>query len=60
MRFFERERIVHKMSEKILMKGNEALGEAAIQAGCRHFFGYPISPQIELAAYMSKKMPMTF
>lgn len=45
------------MSEKILMKGNEALGEAAIQAGCRHFFGYPITPQTELAAYMSKKMP---
>lgn len=39
------------------MKGNEALAEAAIQAGCRHFFGYPITPQTELAAYMSKKMP---
>ncbi len=45
------------MSEKILMKGNEALAEAAIQAGCRHFFGYPITPQTELAAYMSKRMP---
>ena len=43
--------------EKILMKGNEALGEAAIRAGCRHFFGYPITPQTELAAYMSKMMP---
>jgi len=45
------------MAEKQLMKGNEALAEAAIQAGCRHFFGYPITPQTELAAYMSKRMP---
>lgn len=45
------------MSEKVLMKGNEALAEAAIKAGCRHFFGYPITPQTELAAYMAKKMP---
>ena len=39
------------------MKGNEAMAEAAIQAGCRHFFGYPITPQTEVAAYMSKRMP---
>ena len=39
------------------MKGNEALAEAAIRAGCRHFLGYPITPQTELAAYMSKVMP---
>ena len=39
------------------MKGNEALAEATIRAGRRHFFGYPITPQTELAAYMSKKMP---
>ncbi len=45
------------MAEKILMKGNEALAAAAIQAGCRHFFGYPITPQTEVAAYMSKRMP---
>lgn len=45
------------MTEKVLMKGNEALGEAALRAGCRHFFGYPITPQTELAAYMSKRMP---
>ncbi len=45
------------MSEKVLMKGNEALAEAAIQAGCRHFFGYPITPQTEVAAYMAKQMP---
>ncbi len=42
---------------KVLMKGNEALAEAAIRAGCRHFFGYPITPQTELAAYMAKMMP---
>lgn len=45
------------MSEKFLMKGNEALAEAAIKAGCRHFFGYPITPQTEISAYMSKRMP---
>lgn len=45
------------MSEKVLMKGNEAIAEAAIAAGCRHFFGYPITPQTEVAAYMSKRMP---
>ncbi len=39
------------------MKGNEALAEAALRAGCRFFFGYPITPQTELAAYMSKRMP---
>lgn len=42
---------------KVLMKGNEAMGAAAVAAGCRHFFGYPITPQTELAAYMSKTMP---
>lgn len=45
------------MSEKVLMKGNEAIAEAAIRAGCRHYFGYPITPQTEIAAYMAKKMP---
>ena len=43
--------------EKVLMKGNEAIAEAAIYAGCKHFFGYPITPQTEVAAYMSKKLP---
>lgn len=42
--------------ERILMKGNEALAEAAIRAGCKCFFGYPITPQTELAAYMAKNM----
>ncbi len=45
------------MGEKILMKGAEALGEAAIKAGCRFFFGYPITPQNEVPEYMSKRLP---
>ncbi len=45
------------MSERFLMKGNEALAEAAMRSGCRFFFGYPITPQTELAAYMAKQMP---
>lgn len=45
------------MENKVLMKGNEALAEAAIRCGCRYFFGYPITPQTEVAAYMAKKMP---
>ncbi|HHU49370.1 MAG: 3-methyl-2-oxobutanoate dehydrogenase subunit VorB [Caldicoprobacterales bacterium] len=42
---------------KVLMKGNEAIAEAAIQAGCRFFFGYPITPQNEIPAYMAKRLP---
>ena len=45
------------MAEKVLMKGNEAIAEAAIRSGCRHYFGYPITPQTEIAAYMAKRMP---
>lgn len=45
------------MSDKVLMKGNEAIAEAAIIAGCRHYYGYPITPQTEIAAYMAKRMP---
>ncbi len=45
------------MSERVMMKGNEALAEAAIRAGCRYFFGYPITPQTEINAYMAKHMP---
>jgi len=41
---------------KVLMKGNEVLGEAAIQAGCNYFFGYPITPQSELVAYMARRL----
>ena len=45
------------MAERVLMKGNEAIAEAAIRAGCVHYFGYPITPQTEIAAYMAKKLP---
>ncbi len=45
------------MADKVLMKGNEAIAEAAIKAGCMHYFGYPITPQTEVAAYMAKRMP---
>jgi len=44
------------MSEKVLMKGNEAIGEAAIRANCMAFFGYPITPQTEVASFMSRRM----
>ncbi len=42
--------------EKVLMKGNEALAEAALRAGCKCFFGYPITPQTEISAYLAKNM----
>lgn len=42
---------------KVLMKGNEIVGEAAIRAGCRHYFGYPITPQTEIANYLARYMP---
>jgi 2-oxoglutarate ferredoxin oxidoreductase subunit alpha len=42
---------------KKLMKGSEAIGEAAVQAGCRLFFGYPITPQNEIPEYMSLRLP---
>lgn len=45
------------MAEKVLMKGNEALAESALRAGCRFFFGYPITPQTEISAYLSRRMP---
>ncbi|MFC1738995.1 3-methyl-2-oxobutanoate dehydrogenase subunit VorB [Planctomycetota bacterium] len=45
------------MNERILMCGNEALGEAAILAGVDAYFGYPITPQNEFTAYMAKRMP---
>lgn len=41
---------------KRLLKGNEAFGEAAIAAGCRYYFGYPITPQNELTEYMSREL----
>ena len=42
---------------KVLMKGCEAIGEAAIRAGCRNFFGYPITPQTEIPEYLAKRFP---
>ena len=39
------------------MKGNEAVGKAAIEAGCRYFFGYPITPQSEVPEYLSNELP---
>lgn len=45
------------MSKKILMKGTVAIGEAAIRAGCRNYFGYPITPQSELLEYMAEQLP---
>jgi 2-oxoglutarate ferredoxin oxidoreductase subunit alpha len=44
-------------SMKVLMKGNEAIAEAAIRAGCDAYFGYPITPQTEVLEYMSRRMP---
>lgn len=46
-----------KVGQRILLKGNEVMAEAAIQAGCRFFAGYPITPQNEIPEYMSKRMP---
>lgn len=43
------------MSEKVMVKGTEAIGEAAIRAGCRHYFGYPITPQSELPEYIARR-----
>jgi 2-oxoglutarate ferredoxin oxidoreductase subunit alpha len=45
------------VSERILMCGNEALAEAAVLAGCDAYFGYPITPQNEVSAYMAQRMP---
>ena len=42
---------------RVLMKGTEAIAEAAIQAGCKFFFGYPITPQNEIPEYMSAHLP---
>lgn len=42
---------------RVLMKGTEAIAEAAIQAGCKYFFGYPITPQNEIPEYMSARLP---
>ncbi|MCX7730217.1 MAG: 3-methyl-2-oxobutanoate dehydrogenase subunit beta, partial [Candidatus Caldatribacterium sp.] len=43
--------------EKVLMRGNEAVAEAAVRAGCRLYFGYPITPQNEIGEYLSFRLP---
>lgn len=45
------------MGKRVLLKGNEAAAEAALIAGCTHYFAYPITPQNEISAYMAKRMP---
>ena len=45
------------MAEKKLMKGNEAFATAAMNAGCRYYFGYPITPQNEVPEFMSRELP---
>jgi len=45
------------MTEKLFMAGNEAIAEAAIRAGCRYYFGYPITPQNEIPEYMARRLP---
>lgn len=45
------------MTEKVLMKGNEAFAEAAIRGGARFYFGYPITPQSEIPEFMSRELP---
>ena len=47
---------ISEVAETILMKGNEAVS-AAIRAGCKYFFGYPITPQSEVPEYMSRRLP---
>ncbi|MDP6432900.1 MAG: hypothetical protein QGI15_01105, partial [Candidatus Scalindua sp.] len=44
-------------NKKYLLTGNEACAEAAIQAGCRFYYGYPITPQNEILTHMTIRMP---
>jgi 2-oxoglutarate ferredoxin oxidoreductase subunit alpha len=50
-------REVEEFMGKVLMKGNEAIGEAAIRAGCLNYFAYPITPQSEVAEYLARRLP---
>jgi 2-oxoglutarate ferredoxin oxidoreductase subunit alpha len=52
----QKSKVKSKASSKVLMVGNEAMGEAAIRAGCQFYAGYPITPQNELTAYMARRM----
>ena len=45
------------MSNKVFMKGCEAIAEAAVRAGCRFYAGYPITPQNEIPEYMARRLP---
>jgi len=45
------------LSEKLFVKGNEAVAMAAIEAGCRYYFGYPITPQSDIPEYLSRELP---
>ena len=53
----ETTRLEDAVVRPVLMKGNEAMAEAAIQAGCDAYFGYPITPQAELLEWMARRMP---
>ena len=45
------------LNDQVMMKGNEALAEAAVRAGCRAYFGYPITPQTEVMEYLARRLP---
>jgi 2-oxoglutarate ferredoxin oxidoreductase subunit alpha len=45
------------MAEKVMVKGTEAIAEAALRAGCKLYYGYPITPQSELTEYMARRLP---
>jgi 2-oxoglutarate ferredoxin oxidoreductase subunit alpha len=45
------------VKSKVLLRGNEAIGEGVISAGCRYYYAYPITPQNELVAYLAKRLP---
>ena len=47
----------NKKSEKVFLKGNEAVAMAAVEAGCRCYFGYPITPQSDIPEYLSRELP---
>ncbi|MDP6783429.1 MAG: 3-methyl-2-oxobutanoate dehydrogenase subunit beta, partial [Dehalococcoidia bacterium] len=45
------------MTQRMLAQGNAAIGWGAVAAGCRHFFGYPITPQNEITEWFAKELP---
>src|SRR5919109_1126568 len=53
----ERHRPEVFLTKRLFIKGNEALAMAAIEAGCRYYFGYPITPQSDIPEYMSRELP---